>query len=112
MYWSHLRTQGTAIVGLSENRENQSSLYAVILYHTLTIYQRHVKYERNIFLHFWIGLCQIAILQIDVILLALLWIDDNLSPNLSVNYIFTSFLQCSEATAPFRKAHRLDGPFV
>jgi len=34
--WSRLRIQGTAIVGLSENRENQSSLYAVFLYHTLT----------------------------------------------------------------------------
>ena len=35
--WSHLRTQGTAIVGLSENRENQSSLYVVFMLHTLTL---------------------------------------------------------------------------
>ena len=34
--WSRLRTQGTAIVGLSENREDQSCLYASAMQHTLT----------------------------------------------------------------------------
>ena len=56
----HMRTQGTAIVGLSENRENQSSLYAVFLYHTLTS-----RRQRPLRTYFSCSICKILFCKKD-----------------------------------------------